>query len=53
MKFQVNCVIFMRIYTSKNVCDFDIENYLESSNMKTLSTTTKDNCDEFPTLDDK
>lgn len=46
------CHFYENLYDTKNVNDLDIENYLETSNIKTLSTTAKDNCDKFPTLDE-
>lgn len=46
------CYFYENLYDTKNVSDLDIENFLESNNNKTLSTSAKDNCDKFPTLDE-
>lgn len=43
---------YENLYDTKNVNDLDIENYLESNNIKFLSTTAKNNCDKFSTLDE-
>lgn len=44
------CYFYEHLYNTKNVNNLDIENYLESSNIKTRSTTAKDN--KVPTLDE-
>ena len=46
------CSFYEKLYTSKNINDVDIDDYLSNIEIPSLSSVDKEYCDEFPTLEE-
>ena len=46
------CSFYEKLYTSKNINDVDIDNYISNIEIRSLSPVDKEYCDEFPTLEE-
>ena len=46
------CSFYEKLYTSKNINDVDIDNYISNIEIPSLSHVDKEYCDEFPTLEE-
>ena len=46
------CSFYEKLYTSKNISDTDIDNYLSNTEIPKLSSNDKEYCDEFPTIEE-
>ena len=46
------CSFYEKLYTSKNISDTYIDNYLSNTEIPKLSSDDKEYCDEFPTMEE-